>query len=61
VDSCLRNCGTSVQDGTEIPAGGLVLVETVLSGGTVEVPTDDDDAVVFGGWTLAWLVRCVLG
>jgi hypothetical protein len=39
--------------GTEVTAGGLVLVVTVLSGGTLEVRTDEEDAVVFGGWTLA--------
>jgi hypothetical protein len=46
--------------GTEVPAGGLMLVVTVLSGGKVEVPTDEEDAVVFGGWTLAQLARCVV-
>jgi len=32
-------------------------VVTVLIGGTVEVPSDKVDGVVFGGWTLVWLRR----
>jgi hypothetical protein len=51
VDSRRKIVEPACRTGTDVPAGGLVLVLTVLSGGTVEVPTVED-AVVFGGWTL---------